>query len=59
MGAGEEAAQGAFVAKLIGGTMPSYQTLLKAAQATDSLRVVDGEIDNRFNPSRTRVKLTR
>ncbi len=52
-------AQGAFVAKLIGGTMPSYQTLLKAAQATDALRVVDGEIDNRFSPSRTRVKLTR
>lgn len=51
-------AEGKFVAKLIGGSMPSYQTLLEAAKATDSLRVVDGEIDNRFDPRRTSVRLS-
>ncbi len=50
-------AEGKFVAKLIGGTMPSYQTLLAAAKATDSLRVVDGEIDNRFDPRRTHIRI--
>lgn len=52
-------AQGKFVAKLIGGSMPSYQTLLEAAKATDALRVVDGEIDNRFDPARTKIRLAK
>ncbi len=50
-------AEGKFVNKFIGGSMPSYQTLLEAAKATDALRVVDGEIDNRFDPNRTRLRL--
>jgi len=53
------AAEGRFIAKLISGSMPSFQTLLEAAKATDSLRVVDGEIDNRFHPEQTSVKLSR
>lgn len=53
------AAQGAFVAKFLDGSMPSYQTLLGAAKATDSLRVVDGEGDNRFDPTRTRIRMTK
>ncbi|MBX3208559.1 MAG: hypothetical protein KF764_26235 [Labilithrix sp.] len=52
-------AQGYFVNKLIGGSMPSYQTLLAAAKATDALRVVDGEIDNRFDPNRTPIRIQR
>jgi hypothetical protein len=51
--------QGKFVAKLLDGSMPSYQTLLAQAKATDSLRVVDGEIDNRYDPARTPVRLTK
>ncbi len=51
-------AQGKLVARLLDGSSPSYQTLLTEAKATDSLRVVDGEIDNRFNPQRTRIRVT-
>jgi hypothetical protein len=51
-------AQGKFVTKFISGEMPSYQALLEAAKATDSLRVVDGEIDNRYDPARTRLRIT-
>lgn len=51
--------QGKFVAKLLSGSMPSYQTLLEQAKETDSLRVVDGEIDNRWDPRRTPVRLVR
>ncbi len=50
---------GAFVNALIGGQMPSYQTLLATAKPTDSLRVVDGEIDNRFDPRRVPVRIVR
>jgi hypothetical protein len=50
-------AQGKFIAKLFDGSMPSYQTLLEAAKATDSMRVVDGEIDNRYHPSRVDVRI--
>ena len=52
-------AGGKFIAKLIGGSMPSYQALLEAASATDSLRVVDGEIDNRYDPTRTSIRIIR
>lgn len=51
--------EGRFVAKLIGGSMPSYQTLLETVKATDALRVVDGEIDNGFDPGRSRVRIVR
>lgn len=51
-------AEGKFLVKFLSGQHPSYQTLLEAAKATDSLRVVDGEIDNRFHPDRTSVKLS-
>lgn len=51
-------AEGKFLVKFLSGQNPSYQTLLEAAKATDSLRVVDGEIDNRFHPDRTSVKLS-
>jgi hypothetical protein len=51
-------AQGNLISKLMDGSMPSYQTLLKEATATDSLRVVDGEIDNTYHPSRVKVRLT-
>jgi hypothetical protein len=36
--------------------MPSYQTLLESAKATDALRVVDGEIDNTWTPEKTPIR---
>ena len=51
-------AQGNLISRLIDGSMPSYQTLLEAAKATDSLRVVDGELDNRYHPTRVKVRVT-
>lgn len=50
------AANGYFINKLIG-DMPSYQTLLASARATDSLRVVEGEIDNQYTPQRNAVRI--
>ncbi|MFO0665811.1 MAG: hypothetical protein U0174_17795 [Polyangiaceae bacterium] len=44
-------ALGKFVAKLINGKQASYLELLGAASATDSLRVVDGELDNKYTPT--------
>jgi hypothetical protein len=52
-------AEGNFVNRLIDGSMPSYQTLLKVAKATDSLRVVDGELDNTYNPTTTPIRFQR
>lgn len=51
-------AQGNLLGRLLDGSMPSYQTLLASASATDSLRVVDGEIDNKYHPSRVKVRVT-
>ncbi|MBX3189130.1 MAG: hypothetical protein KF819_19060 [Labilithrix sp.] len=51
-------ANGKFIAKFLDGSMPSYQTLLALARDTDSLRVVDGEIDNQYHPSRVKVRLS-
>jgi hypothetical protein len=48
-------ALGKFSAALINGTFPSYLDLLKAAAATDPLRVVDGEVDNAYSPSKTPI----
>ena len=53
------AAEGRLVSKLIDGTLPSYQTLLEVAKATDSLRVVDGEIGNKYHPSKVSVRVTK
>ena len=52
------AMQGNLIARLLDGSMPSYQTLLAAASATDSLRVVDGELDNTYDPNRVKVRVT-
>ena len=46
-------ALGKFSAKLIDGSFPSYVDLLKAAAATDPMRVVDGEVDNVWAPAKT------
>ncbi len=51
-------AEGGLIARLLDGSLPSYQSLLKAAKSTDSLRVVDGEIDNTYHPSRVKVRIT-
>jgi hypothetical protein len=52
-------AEGKFISKLISGEMPSYQTLLDSAKATDALRVVDGEIDNKWTPEKTPIRFVR
>jgi hypothetical protein len=52
-------AEGRFLSKLIDGSLPSYQTLLEAAKATDSLRVVEGEIDNTFDPKQTPIRFVK
>ena len=50
-------ALGRFVSRLIDGSGASYKELLTAASATDSLRVVDGEVDNVYRPTTTPVKV--
>ncbi len=59
--AGSGSSMGRFVGALIGGKQPSYTELLKAAEFSasdygydwgmDALRVVDGELDNKYKPS--------
>ncbi len=64
---GAGAAQGHFVNALISGQQPSYEKLLSVASTTgteyawgkDALRVVDGEIDNKYDPAKKRIKVTR
>ena len=51
-------ALGEFLAAMISGTQPSYRDLLTAAEATDSLRVVDGEVDNTYSPSKQPITIT-
>jgi hypothetical protein len=56
-------AMGRFVGAFIDGKQNSYTQILKAAQFTyygydwgmDALRVVDGELDNKYSPSRTPI----
>ena len=50
-------ALGRFLSRLLDGSGASYKVLLDAASATDSLRVVDGEVDNVYRPSTTPVKV--
>ncbi len=52
-------ANGRFLARLMDGSMPSYQKLLEAASMSDALRVVDGEVDNRYHPDRTKLRFVR
>jgi len=58
-------AMGRLVGSLIDGKMNSYKDVLKAAQFTyfgydwgmDALRVVDGELDNKYKPSSTPISI--
>ncbi len=58
-------AMGRFVGAFIDGKINNYEAILKAAQFTyfgydwgnDALRVVDGEADNKFDPTRTPITL--
>jgi hypothetical protein len=62
---GSGAAMGRFVGALISGSQPSYSQLLTAAQFSasdygydwgmDALRVVDGELDNKYTPTATPI----
>ncbi len=51
-------AEAKLLARLISGKQPSYKQLLLAAQKTDPLRVVDGESDNKFSPTKTKIVVT-
>jgi len=51
-------ALGRFLATLIDGKQESYKSLLAAAEDTDSLRVVDGEVDNKYKPSTKPIVVT-
>jgi hypothetical protein len=56
-------AMGRFVGAFIDGKQNSYKTILKATQFTffgydwgmDALRVVDGELDNKYSPSKLKI----
>jgi hypothetical protein len=50
--------QGNLIGRLLDGSMPSYQTLLAAASKTDSLRVVDGELDNTCQRAKVVIRVT-
>jgi hypothetical protein len=59
-------AMGRFVGAFIDGKQNSYQDILRAAQFTyygydwgmDALRVVDGELDNKYSPRTTPITVT-
>ena len=51
-------AMGRMLGRLLDGTNASYDELLEAAEATDTLRVVDGELDNEFSPDRHAIRMT-
>jgi hypothetical protein len=50
-------ANGKFLAALLGG-QASYRDLLLAAEDTEALRVVDGELDNVYSPTKSSMKVT-
>ncbi len=60
------ASTGRFVGALIDGNLNSYEAILTASQFTyygydwgmDALRVVDGELDNRFKPRLKPIAIT-
>ena len=47
-----------FTVTLLNGSAASYRDLLVAAQDTDPLRVVDGEVDNEYTPARFPITVT-
>jgi hypothetical protein len=51
-------AQGRFINAIIGGREPSYRGLLQTMPETDALRVVDGELDNEYSPTRPATKVS-
>ncbi len=51
-------ANGKFLVSLLNGATASYRDLLVAAQDTEAMRVVDGELDNEYKPSRAATKVT-
>ncbi len=63
---GSGPAMGRFVGAIIDGKQESYTNILKAAQFTDygyswgqdALRVVDGELDNTYDPKKTPIAVT-
>ena len=51
-------AMGQFVVTLLNGQNASYRDLLKSAEDTDPLRVVDGEVDNDFTPAKFPISIS-
>jgi hypothetical protein len=51
-------AMGQFLIKFLDGNGSSYRDLLLAARDTEALRVVDGELDNKFLPTNAQYKVT-
>ena len=51
-------AMGQWLVKLLDGKGSSYKDLLIAAEDTEALRVVDGELDNEFTPARFPMTVT-
>lgn len=51
-------AEAKLIARLISGKQPSYKQLLQSARKTDPFRVVEGEVDNTFSPTRTKIVFT-
>lgn len=51
-------AMGQWLIKLLDGKGSSYKDLLVAAEDTEALRVVDGELDNEFTPARYPITVT-
>jgi hypothetical protein len=49
---------GQWLVKLLDGKGSSYKDLLVAAEDTEALRVVDGELDNEFTPARFPMTVT-
>lgn len=50
-------ANGKFLAALLSGGKSTYRELLTAARETEALRVVDGELDNEFDPASPATKV--
>ena len=50
-------ALGRFLNVMLNGKQASYKQLLTAADDTDSLRVVDGELDNVYDPGKTPISV--
>lgn len=46
---------GRFIGGMIDGQQKSYHELLQLARSTDTLRVVDGELDNTYDPADTPI----